>query len=153
MNFLPVQSSLPPYAIDGNEQEPNWLCYSWISFEKFLSSQWCCGFAYDWVTDEDISKAAPASTVELAQDWQDVWEEDGNNTWQEFHAARIKGLVNLLCDGTGVKPVDLDLLNDSLSSIPDGHHRIRAFQFLKSPVFPAYAQGLTDEIDKVLYRE
>jgi len=38
---------------------------------------------------------------------------------------------------------------DVYSGVLDGHHRIRALQYLNRPVFPGYCSGYIEEIDSI----
>ena len=68
-----------------------------------------------------------------------------------LHAWRISLLIDIAKKGA-LTPVVFDTMTNGLdiySVVFDSHHRIRALQYLKRPVFPAYCSGDVDEIDSI----
>lgn len=132
-------------AVNGIEHL--FLGYSWVSFEKFQQTDWFQGFAYDEISDKEIDNAEPDPNIH--QEWQDLYE---NQNWNEFHARRIKALAQIIQNGQKIDPVIIDIGGLERSGIIDGHHRIRALQYLNFKVFPVCLQGLTSEIKKIMVK-
>ena len=84
---------------------------------------------------------ATASIKELSNPWDST---------SPNHARRIAGLVKLIQSGIDPDPVEMELseYNRNLNFVNDGHHRIRAYQFLKAKGFYAELGGFERLINK-----
>ena len=121
-----------------------------IGFEKIYN--WDCllftGFQYDDISDKMIEEALlynKFDKIDISKGWEDddFLEADTSISDDIKHAIRVAALVMHIRDGGGVNPVNLDTftMNVCRSCISDGHHRIRALQYLGYTHFPAYCSG------------
>lgn len=117
------------------------------------------GFQYDRVLDSDIREALgdseAMSRIRTNSDWQDDSWLAGNKRIPEGrkHAYRIAALVHELQNGGTLRSaVELDtfMAGRCLSAIPDGHHRLRALQFLGFKEAPFSLSGRMDELEDLV---
>lgn len=132
---------------------PEDLC--WIDLKRLEEWDWPerAGFAYDEIKDEEIIAYLVSDKsqldVDISIEWQDDKESLKRNEWKTFHAKRIAALVREMTEGKPIKPVELDTFANVRcpSCIVDGHHRIRALQYLGFEKIPAYCSGLVEELE------
>lgn len=117
------------------------------------------GFQYDRVSDVAIQEALndrdAMTHIRAASDWQDDEWLASNKQIPEGHkhAYRIAALVHELQNGGVLKnAVELDtfMAGRCLSAIPDGHHRLRALQFLGFKEAPFSLSGRMDELEDLV---
>lgn len=117
------------------------------------------GFQYDDITDEHIA-AALVDVDNLACVLPDIeWQCDG---WLERnqtipagrkHAYRVAALVhafrgeNVLKNGISL---DTFCVSQCCSCVPDGHHRIRALQYLGFPAGPFWLGGHVEPLEDLV---
>lgn len=130
----------------------------WLLFQSLEESnlEFIPGFAYDCISDNEIE-------VLLSEDLNIVdinlgWESDLNFSRNKSvpddkkHAMRIAKIVSGILDGSFIcEPVhfDTEAALTSSSFIVDGHHRIRALQFLGFDGFPVVCSGDVKIIDSL----
>ena len=93
------------------------------------------------------------SKVDIERDWQDdTLFDDSSMDFEFVHALRIAVLILSIERGNGVKPVFLDTMvgGDCCSCIFDGHHRIRALQYLGYTHFPVSCSGEVRLINQIV---
>jgi hypothetical protein len=125
--------------------------------EKWDYSIWK-GFQYDYISDEMITNALNYSNldnIDLNIDWEDDYLlQNDNSISDEFkHAIRIAGLVKKI-QSNGIEiiqPIIIDTftVETCCSCIYNGHHRIKALQYLKYDRFPASLNGYNSELKKL----
>lgn len=134
---------------------------NWLKFSKMAA--WDAlvfmGFAYDEVTDDDIELALADTPHLLEVDTQLQWEEDA---WlqecatipeSKKHAYRIAALVRDFQAGQLMKSaIELDTicLQRCPSGVSDGHHRIRALQFVGIQAGPFNLSGDLDLLEDLV---
>jgi len=127
-------------------------CVDLIPFRLFYKWEGYSGFAYDFITDDEIITAfSYISYCDIEKEWQDdiTLYETKMVPDSIKHAIRIAALVEAIRDGKGIDPVAFDTYAHlSPSCIYDGNHRIRALQYLKFDFFPANLSGLVTELNK-----
>lgn len=127
-------------------------CIYIIPFRLFYKWKYYTGFAYDSITDKEITNGfSYIKYCDIEKDWQ----EDNNLCKTDKvptelkHATRIAALVLEIEKGKGIYPISFDTYaNKSPSGIYDGNHRIRALQYIKSEYFPATLSGIVTELNK-----
>jgi hypothetical protein len=134
---------------------------NWLNFEKVKT--WSVTplpfFQYDPIPDELIAQAL-ADTAVLAQvDTQIDWEDD---RWlrqcrdvpdEHKHAYRVAALVKELLTGSRLRHaimMDTFLLGQCGCGIGNGHHRIRALQYLGVPCGPFGLSGYLDPLEDLV---
>jgi len=134
----------------------NWLNLSRLKEWEFA---FYVGFAYDAVTDADI-EAALSDVTNLAQvdvrlDWEDdrwLKQHTGIPATQK-HAYRIAALVHAFRAGDVMRhAIELDtyVVPQCCSCVCNGHHRIRALQYLGVPAAPFGLAGLLDALEDLV---
>ena len=127
---------------------------SWISFEKIKN--WTHpvrkGFQYDSISNELIVMALAhpyLNKIDISIDWEDdhALREQKDIHEELKHPLRIAKLIEHIRNDGGINPVDLDTYSNCCSCICNGHHRIRALQFLGYDCFPAYCSGIVSLIN------
>jgi hypothetical protein len=115
------------------------------------------GFQYDDITDSLIDQALFSTIVDKVN--IDIEHEDDKfllkaNYPEEYkHALRIAAIVKHLHRGGKLnKPIEIDTfwINTCCSCIGDGHHRLRALQYVKADCFVASLSGEIQELDKLI---
>lgn len=110
------------------------------------------GYQYDNITDTEIEKVLSNYQNILLKinpnlDWEDDYylRECLDIPDELKHAARIAKLVQVILIGNKVTPITIDTfsVDNCKNCIPNGHHRIRALQYLKYDRFPASLSGYT----------
>ena len=134
----------------------NWLDFQKIRDWDYLFFQ---GFQYDAISDELIS-AALADTANLTQvrpdiDWQcDSWLAANKTIPSEHkHAYRVASLVNAFRSGDLLTSgISLDTFNvrQCLSCVSDGHHRVRALQYLGITAGPFWLSGHVEPLKALI---
>lgn len=115
------------------------------------------GFQYDSITDEDIKYCLNLDfldKINIDIDWEDDYFLYNTNIVPESlkHAVRIAKIVQCILNGNFLmNPVSFDTFSEynCLSCINNGHHRIRALQFLGYEGFPVTLSGELDFIDSI----
>lgn len=138
----------------------------WVYFKPIRTNNiykypdlWMGAFVWDWVPFKIIEKYLKQKNMDnVDSPWQ-ISEEGKKacllNTegpeWKIFHAKRIADIVNQLKEFKIIKPCDLEFCPSSLEDIvKDGHHRIRALEYLGFDGFPAVISGYMSYIDEGL---
>lgn len=134
---------------------------NWLVFEQVKA--WDAAvlplFQYDGVTDEAIAAAlsdeANLSHVNPSIDWEDDhWLQACTTIPVEHkHAYRVAALVRAFQAGSSMsRPIYLDtfLLGQCGCGVGDGHHRIRALQFLGVPAGPFALSGYTTLLNELV---
>lgn len=123
---------------------------NWLQFDKIelWDSVVITGFQYDEVPDADIQAALDSPhlhQVNTALDWEDdTWlSEHATIPPTQKHAYRVAGLVADMRAGNGLATaIELDTFAmRCCSCVPNGHHRVRALQFLGLPCGPFSLSG------------
>lgn len=116
-------------------------------------------FQYDQVTDEQIARALSDTTnlasVDPQLDWEDDrWLSRAKHIPEDLkHTYRTAALVRDLTSGHVLREA---ILLDTFSGgacgccITNGHHRIRALQYLNVPAAPFALQGLLDPLEDLV---
>lgn len=134
----------------------NWLYLDKIEGREFSLIM---GFQYDSVSDAQILRALGdpqvLCQVSPALDWEDdEWlAESTAVACDDKHAYRVAALVALLQEGgTLTQPIELDtfLAGRCANGIGNGHHRIRALQYLGVPVAPFSLSGALDMLEDLV---
>jgi hypothetical protein len=134
---------------------------NWLNFEKLREWDFPAyvGFAYDWITDDDIRAAladeAHLDHVDPAIDWEDDrWLAACTDIAATMkHAYRVASLVRAFRAGDRMhRTISVDTFTNGRCTgcIGNGHHRIRALQFLGVPAGPFGLSGLLDELEKLV---
>lgn len=134
---------------------------NWLNFERV--KQWDAAviplFQYDSVKDEDISTALADAQHLPHVDVHIEWEDDDwlrANTAiapERKHAYRVAALVRAFQAGEPMmRPIFLDtfLLGQCGCGIGDGHHRIRALQYLGVPAGPFALSGYLAPLEELV---
>ncbi|CAH6993054.1 hypothetical protein VCHA53O466_140160 [Vibrio chagasii] len=130
----------------------------WPRFSKIADLYICLtGFQYDYVTDADIEFCLQhplLDVIDINLDWEadDFLAESEAISEDLKHALRIARLVKDIKAGDFVmNAVEFDTyVSDRCKScISNGHHRIRALQYLGFTGFPATMSGDEDFIDDI----
>ena len=134
---------------------------NWLTLSKF--SQWqylvISGFQYDAIADAAITRALKDAHVLGHIDTRLDWEDDeylaeSQEVPEEVkHAYRVAALVQELRSGAQLrKSVELDTFNvgNCCSCIPNGHHRIRALQYLGMDCAPFSLSGLVSPLKELV---
>ena len=127
-------------------------CFSLISFRLLYKSPYFYGFAYDYISDEEIEESFQyIQFVNIEIEWQDDYELSNNKNIPDKlkHAIRVAKLVDIIRNNKGIDAVSFDTYSKGLSFISDGHHRIRALQYLQYEYFPASIAGTISLIQKI----
>ncbi|KWU26275.1 hypothetical protein [Burkholderia cenocepacia] len=134
---------------------------NWLTFEKIRDWDFpvYSGFAYDWLSDDDIQAALADGPRLINVDPQIDWEDD---RWlsacttipeERKHAYRVAALVRAFSAGEKMhRTINLDTFTNGrcTNCIANGHHRIRALQFLGVSVGPFGLSGLVDELERLV---
>jgi hypothetical protein len=134
---------------------------NWLTLSKI--EQWdrlfFLGFQYDEIPNEVIAEAlcdpAKLAFVDCTVEWQeDRWlSAEKTIPDSKKHAYRIAAIVRALEAGDGMqKAVTLDTFSAARcrSAISDGHHRIRALQYLGLDCAPFSLGGVVSELRKLV---
>lgn len=134
----------------------NWLIFSKISKWADLLLP---GFQYDGVSDADITSALANSSVITSIDTNLDWEDDEylsgtpDVAEDKKHAHRIAALVHefRVC-GNMRNAVEIDTfrIDRCCSGVTNGHHRIRAMQFLGVECGPFSLSGSLDMLEDLV---
>lgn len=134
----------------------HWLRFD--SIEKWPDAV-ILGFQYDDVGDKDIKKCLGLPKVLAQQDVDHDWEDDRYlDDTKDIpvalkHAARIAAIVSAIQAGNLLsKPLTLDsyATRTCKSAIPNGHHRIRALQYLGASCAPFELGGSVESLNKLV---
>lgn len=116
-------------------------------------------FQYDDVMDEQIAKALAdldnINAVNPDIDWEDdafLAHHEGIPD-NEKHAYRVAAIVKTLQDEPCFKhPIEFDTYSNGQCGfcVPNGHHRVRAADFLKIDVVPFSLNGDLNMIDELV---
>ena len=128
----------------------NWLNFSKISDWAEWTGFGLSGFQYNEVTDADITSALANSSVIASIDTNLDWEDDEylsetpDVSEDKKHAHRIAALVRELRVGGNIRnavEIDTFCMDRCCSGVFNGHHRIRAMQFLGMECGPFSLSG------------
>jgi hypothetical protein len=125
---------------------------NWLDFSSIANWDWVCisGFQYDSVTDDEISRALAQSeiidNVDPNIDFEDdEWLADTDRiSDDQKHAFRVAALVAMIRRGGKLRePIILDTFNvrQCCSCVANGHHRVRALQYLGYAAGPFSLSG------------
>ena len=133
---------------------------NWLQFNKIelWDSVGITGFQYNEVSDAEIQAALYSPHlphINTALDWEDDdWLADHMTiTPNKKHAYRVAALVADLRAGLGLATaIELDTFSAMrcCSCVPNGHHRIRALQFLGVPCGPFSLAGNLKELSALV---
>lgn len=134
---------------------------NWLVFNKI--KKWpgvgLIGFQYDAISDQDIALALAdvdnLQHVVTSVDWEDdEWlAENTAIAPTQKHAYRVAALVAEFQSGAVLKQaIELDTFccMRARSCVPNGHHRIRALQFLKLSAGPFDLSGNINSLEKLI---
>lgn len=134
---------------------------NWLDLNKL--QEWpdivFLGYQYDEIADTDIEAAlvdvATLTQVNPSIDWEDDrWLSRTRAVPQHLkHAYRIAALVKTFREGGRMHDaIELDTycMVQCRSSIPNGHHRIRALQFLKHDCAPFSLSGSVELLERLV---
>lgn len=136
---------------------------NWIEFSKL--TQWCddmgivSGFQYDAISNSDIDAAIKDTEnlkmVDPLCDWEDdQWLRDQTSIPEDQkHAYRVAAMVAEILSGGCIKnAIELDTfsMQNCCSCIPNGHHRIRAMQYLGMTSGPFSLSGHLDLLEELV---
>jgi hypothetical protein len=147
MRKLPLVSSEYP-------DEVNMISFKRINTWEAASLR---GFQYDNVTDNMIKKALKypkLDNIDCNIDWEDdeFLQNDDSVKDTLKHAIRVAKLIQIISAGGGVIPITIDTFcaDYCCSCVSNGHHRIRALQYLGYTHFPASCSGIVSLINKII---
>jgi hypothetical protein len=134
---------------------------NWLAFDKIEDWDYAVilGFQYDEVPDEDIAAAlsdvSHLDQVNTYKDWEDDSWLHGNKTIPEHkkHAYRVAALVRELQLGGRLKnsiSLDTYAVGQCRSCICNGHHRIRAMQYMGMTAGPFNLAGSIDALESLV---
>jgi hypothetical protein len=134
---------------------------NWLNFEKIQEWEYICipGFQYNSINDEQISRALSdfenLKYVRPDIDWEDDSWLASNKTIDttQKHAYRVATLVSTFRSGDLMQHgISLDTFSNMqcCSCVSNGHHRIRALQYLGLDCGPFWMMGLVDELQALL---
>lgn len=134
---------------------------NWLQFDRI--SHWevsvLHGFQYDSITDTDIAEALQDRDRLMNVDCNIDWENDRwlarNEEIQDSkkHAYRVASLIEAMTSGRLLqKSINLDTYSNGscCSCVCDGHHRIRALQYLGLQAGPFSLSGLVDALEELV---
>lgn len=134
--------------------------FNWLDINKVGNwpSAFFNGFQYDDITDEQITIALadPALVnVDVLSEWEDDdWLRDHQTIPEDMkHAYRVAALVVTLRNGDGIRnaiQIDTFAFSRCRSGVYDGHHRIRALQYLQVNIAPFGLSGNLDELEELV---
>jgi hypothetical protein len=128
----------------------NWLRFDKIEIWDFA---FIAGFQYDKITDRLIAEALAdeenVAQVDTSLDWEDDdWLRDLESVPDtRKHAYRVAALVRdfqsgaVMCDAISM---DTFTVSKCASCVTNGHHRVRALQYLGVPAAPFSLSGSLD---------
>lgn len=134
---------------------------NWLNLDKLKEWEFplYIGFAYDGVSDEAIEAAlsddANLPQVDVTLDWEDdrwLREHKGIPATSK-HAYRIAALVRAFRAGDVMqRPIALDtyVVGQCCSCVDNGHHRIRALQYLRVHSAPFGLSGLLQPLEDLV---
>lgn len=133
---------------------------NWLLFDKLRGWESPLPlFQYDGVPDTDIAKAlsdlGSLSRVDVHIDWEeDVWLARATHVPEHLkHAYRVAALVHHLRSGALLcNPIELDTfaMHTCGCGVTNGHHRIRALQFLGVPFGPFSLSGYLKPLEDLV---
>jgi len=114
------------------------------------------GYAYSYITNKMIEQARfhpYFSMVNVQKEHED--DNSGNNFYismEIWHAIRIAKLAECISFEGLKKAIIIDTMTNAnaIMCIPDGHHRIRAMQYLGHTAFYAGISGFCKDIEQLL---
>jgi hypothetical protein len=121
-----------------------------VSFQALERWDYPCikACTYAYVDDTDIEAALRApdlAAFELAASWSALTSNHSTRQDNPIHPRIIAKLVLELRQGSIAPPVTIiaeqDIRKRCGYCVSDGHHRLRAFQFLQLPTFSAVCRG------------
>lgn len=108
-------------------------------------------FSYDYIGDSEIEAALASPELDafqLSKSWVDRTDNHSTGADNPIHPLIIAKLVSEFRKGGNAHPIRIEAAEDIRSEcgfcVPDGHHRLRALQFLGRSSFEATLDG--DEI-------
>lgn len=134
---------------------------NWLKFKKI--EDWetltLLGFQYDSITDEQIGRAIgdleTLKDVDTSIDWEDDrWLSRCTTVPEDQkHTYRIAALVNAFTSSSPMqKSITLDTFSDGqcCSCVTNGHHRVRALQYLGMEQGPFNLNGIVDQLENLV---
>jgi hypothetical protein len=132
---------------------------NWLNLEEMRN--WSgiifLGFQYDDIPDDDIDRALADDalfSINTDLDWEDdkVLRESQRIPDRLKHAYRVAALVKSIETRKLEKAIELDTFCTvrCRSCIPNGHHRIRALQYLGFDSAPFSLSGHLDSLEELV---
>lgn len=134
----------------------NWLAINKIENWDFSV---LLGFQYDDIPDEHIEDALNDSKllplVDAKKDWEDdhFLAETPQIPDARKHAYRVAAIIDSIRRGERIShAIELSTFanGNCVSCVTNGHHRIRAFQFLGLTAAPFSLDGMVDELERLV---
>ncbi len=134
---------------------------NWLDFNKVseFSEDWVSGYNYDEITDSQIKRALADNKVivniDTTLDWQcDSWLSQLTTVPESSkHSYRVAAIVRELQSGGQLNSaITIDTFSSfkCCNSIPDGHHRVRALQYLGMTCGPFSLGGDCDILEALV---
>ncbi len=113
------------------------------------------GFQYDYIEDIQIAEALADDrivNVNASLDWEaDHWLMESDIAEDKKHSYRVAAIILALMNGGYLSKIELDTYAlNCCSCVPNGHHRVRALEYLKCRVAPFGLQGTLDELEQLV---
>lgn len=134
---------------------------NWLRFDKIEDWEYVVllGFQYDDVSNEDIAAAlldtAHLAQVDTSKDWEDDRWLHASQSIPEAkkHAYRVAAIVRELQVGGAIKrSISLDTFSvaECRSCVSNGHHRVRALQYMGLEMGPFSLAGRVDALEELV---
>lgn len=130
---------------------------NWLEFKKIALWEYPVfhGFAYDHIPDDKIKAAVDHPLLEqvnVSLDWEDdeFLVNEQRIPEEDKHAFRVAALVKSFSSGQPMQEsIELDTfsIGQCASCVPNGHHRVRALQYLGLTAGPFALSGSLDELE------
>lgn len=130
----------------------------WVKFDNMLNWDYpiMSGYQYDDITDDDITSALNdqlLTNIDPQIDWEDdeYLDETIDIPDELKHSYRVAAIVKDILKSNKINPISIDTaaVHKCCSCITNGHHRIRALQYLKYDGFPAILSGYVTILKKL----
>ena len=148
-------------------EDVQWVCFHKIARWGYPYIQ---SFAYDWISNKYIDRMNNHPLLlktDLSKDWQDdIFDITDPSLFppdyiqyptirMDYHPLRVRAIIEHLINRGWIAPITLDTYSNRScpNCISDGHHRIRALQYLGYTHFPAYCSGLINEIERIIDKD
>jgi hypothetical protein len=106
-------------------------------------------YQYDFILDSDIDQAIEIlgnkAPIISNDGWPGLTENHSTKEDNPFHIEHVANLVNFIKLGNDLDPITIiaeeDIRNQSGFCISDGHHRVRAYKYLRVESINAIVRG------------